>query len=38
MPDGLKSDAKLGFGIAIGFFLFMLVLVAVQYALGKAKG
>ena len=38
MPDGLKSDAKLGFGIAIGFFLFMLVLVGIQYALGKAKG
>ena len=38
MPDGLKADAKLGFGIAIGFFVFMLVLVAIQYVLGRAKG
>jgi hypothetical protein len=38
MPDGLKADAKLGFGIAIGLFLFGLLMVAVQFALAKAKG
>ena len=38
MPDGLASDAKLGFGIAIGLFAFGLVLVAIQFVLGKAKG
>jgi hypothetical protein len=35
MPDGLKSDAKLGFGIAIGLFAFALLLVVVQLIFGK---
>lgn len=38
MPDGIKADAKLGFGIAIGLFAFALVLVVVQLILGKLKG
>jgi len=38
MPDGIKADAKLGFGIALGVFAFALLLVAVQYVLGKARG
>jgi len=38
LPDGIKADAKLGFGIAIGLFLFALVLVGVQFVLAKAKG
>lgn len=37
MPDGIKSDAKLGFGIAIGFFLFALVLVILQLIIGKVR-
>ena len=35
MPDGLKADAKLGFGIAIGLFAFALLLVVAQLILGK---
>lgn len=40
MPDvgGIKADAKLGFGIAIGFFVFALLMVAVQFVAAKAKG
>jgi tetrahydromethanopterin S-methyltransferase subunit F len=38
VPDGLKSDAKLGFGIAIGFFVFALVLVVIQLILAKVRG
>ena len=38
MPDGIKADAKLGFGIAIGLFAFALVLVIAQLILGKLKG
>lgn len=38
MPDGIKADAKLGFGIAIGLFAFALVLVAAQFILAKVKG
>jgi hypothetical protein len=38
MPDGIKADAKLGFGVAIGLFLFALVLVAAQFVLAKVKG
>ena len=38
MPDGLKADAKLGFGIAIGLFAFALVLVVAQFILAKVKG
>lgn len=37
MPGNLGSDARLGFGIAIGIFLFMLVLVAVQFALTRLR-
>jgi tetrahydromethanopterin S-methyltransferase subunit F len=37
MPDGLKADAKLGFGVAIGFFLFALVLVGLQLALARVR-
>jgi tetrahydromethanopterin S-methyltransferase subunit F len=37
LPDGIKSDAKLGFGIAIGFFIFALVLVVLQLILGKVR-
>jgi hypothetical protein len=35
MPDGLKADAKLGFGIAIGLFAFALVLAVLQFILVK---
>jgi hypothetical protein len=39
MPDGLKADAKLGFGIAIGLFAFALLLVVAQLIFGKlARG
>jgi hypothetical protein len=38
VPDGIKADAKLGFGIAIGLFAFALVLVIAQLILGKLKG
>ena len=38
MAGELKADAKLGFGIAIGLFAFALLLVVVQFILGKAKG
>jgi tetrahydromethanopterin S-methyltransferase subunit F len=38
VPDGLKADAKLGFGIAIGFFVFALLLVVVQLILARVKG
>jgi hypothetical protein len=39
MPDGLKADARLGFGIAIGLFGFALLLVVAQLIFGKiAKG
>lgn len=38
MPDGIKADAKLGFGIAIGLFAFALLLVVVQLILSKLKG
>jgi hypothetical protein len=38
VPDGIKADAKLGFGIAIGLFAFALVLVVVQLIIGKVKG
>jgi len=38
MPDGLKSDVKLGFGIAIGFLLLGVVLMIAQFAIGKARG
>ena len=38
MPDGIKADAKLGFGIAIGLFAFALVLVVAQFILAKVKG
>ena len=37
MPDGLKSDVKLGFGVAIGFLLLGLVLMIAQYVIGKAR-
>lgn len=37
MPD-LTSNARLGFGIAVGFFVFALVLVVFQMILGKVKG
>jgi hypothetical protein len=37
LPDGIKSDAKLGFGIAIGFFLFALLLVVLQLVVGKVR-
>lgn len=38
MPDGIKADAKLGFGIAIGLFGFGLLLVIVQLIFSKIKG
>lgn len=38
MPDGIKADAKLGFGIAIGLFAFALLLVVVQLIIAKVKG
>lgn len=38
MPDGIKADARLGFGIAIGFFVFALLLVLVQLILARVKG
>ena len=38
MPDGIKADAKLGFGIAIGLFAFALLLVVAQVIIGKVRG
>jgi hypothetical protein len=35
MPDGLKADAKLGFGIAIGLFAFALLLAVASALLGR---
>ena len=37
MPDGLKADAKLGFGIAIGLFAFALLLAVLSMVVGKIK-
>ena len=37
MPDGLKADAKLGFGIAIGLFAFAILLAVASMILGKIK-
>lgn len=37
LPDGLKADVKLGFGIGIGLFLLGLVLMVAQYVIGKAR-
>ena len=37
MPDGLKADAKLGFGIAIGLFAFAILLAIGSALLGKIK-
>jgi hypothetical protein len=38
LPDGLAANAKLGFGVAVGFLLLGLVLAAIQFGLAKAKG
>lgn len=35
MPDGIKADAKLGFGIGIGLFIFGLVLALLSALVGK---
>ncbi len=38
MPDGLKADVKLGFGIGIGLFLLGLVLAVASMIVSKARG
>jgi hypothetical protein len=38
MPDGIKGDAKLGFGIGIGLLVLGLLLTVLQMILGKVKG
>jgi hypothetical protein len=38
MPGSAKSDVKLGFWIALGFFLFGLVMAVAQYMLLKLRG
>ena len=38
MPGGLKSDIKLGFGIAIGLVLLGFALMILQVIIGKVKG
>jgi hypothetical protein len=37
MPGNSKSDIKLGFYIALGFFLFGLILAVAQYAMLKLR-
>ena len=38
MPDGIKADAKLGFGIGIGLLVLGLLITILQAVLGKVKG
>lgn len=38
MPNGAKSDIKLGFYIGIGLLLLGLLLAVVQLILGKVTG
>lgn len=38
MPDGIKADAKLGFGIGIGLLVLGLLLTILQMILGRIKG
>jgi hypothetical protein len=38
MPDGLKSDIKLGFGVGIGLVALGFVLMILQAIVGKVRG
>jgi len=38
VPDGIKADAKLGFGIGIGLLILGLLLTVLQVVLGKIRG
>lgn len=37
LPDGLKADVKLGFGIGIGLLVLGFVLMIVQFLISKAR-